>query len=107
MLPRLEGGLRTNTMIPRHFPKTCPPPGWPNLVIHARGRGIEYTEHQAPLSIKCVLQGHEVHEVRGIPYVVDEATYLLLNHGQRYSSRIGPEREAETFSIFFEQEFAE
>ncbi len=76
-------------------------------MIHARGRGVEYAEHEAPLSIKCVLKGQEVHEVRGIPYIVDPETYLLLNHGQRYSSRIGPEREAETFSIFFEREFAE
>lgn len=94
-------------MIVRHFPRPCPPAGWPNLVIHARGRGIEYAEHEAPLSIKCVLRGKEVHTVQGIPYEVDEATYLLLNHGQRYASRIGPEREAETFSIFFERKFAE
>ena len=42
-------------MIVHHFPRPCPPVGWPNLVIHARGRGIEYAEHEAPLSNKCVL----------------------------------------------------
>lgn len=94
-------------MIVRYFPRPCPPAGWPNLVVHARGRGVEYTEHEAPLSIKCVLRGQEVHEVRGIPYVVDEDTYLLLNHGQRYSSRIDPGRQTETFSVFFQQKFAE
>lgn len=93
-------------MIVRHFPRPCPPAGWPNLVIHARGRGVEYSEHGAPLSIKCVFKGQEVHEVGGIPYVVDEGSYLLLNHGQRYSSRIGSE-EAETFSIFFQRRFTE
>ena len=94
-------------MIVHHFPRPCPPAGWPNLVIHSRGSGIEYAEHEAPLSIKCVLQGQEVHEVRGIPYVVDEETYLLLNHGQRYASRIGSDQEVETLSIFFSREFAE
>ena len=94
-------------MILHHFPRPCPPAGWPNLVIHARGSGIEYAEHEAPLSIKCVLQGQEVHEVRRIPYVVDKETYLLLNHGQRYASRIGSDQEVETLSIFFSREFAE
>ena len=94
-------------MIVHHFPRPCPPTGWPNLVIHARGRGIEYAEHDAPLSIKCVFQGQEVHEVREIPYAVDEGSYLLLNHGQCYSSHIGSDQEVETFSIFFEREFAE
>lgn len=87
---------RESAMIVRHFPRPCPPVGWLNLVIHARGRGVEYAEHEAPLSIKCVVRGREVHEVRGIPYVVDEDTYLLLNHGQRYSSRIDPGRHTET-----------
>lgn len=94
-------------MIVHHFPRPCPPAGWPNLVIHASGRGIEYAEHEAPLSIKCVVRGSEVHEVRGIPYEVDPGTYLLLNHGQRYASRISSETEGETFSVFFERRFAE
>lgn len=94
-------------MIVRHFPRPCPPAGWPNLVIHAAGRGVEYAEHEAPLSIKYVLRGREVHEARGIRYGVDESSYLLLNHGQRYSSRIDSGEEAETFSVFFEKEFAE
>ena len=94
-------------MIVSHFPRPCPPEGWPSLVIHATGRGIEYDEHEAPLSIKCVLRGREEHEVRGIAYPVDESNFLLLNHGQRYSSRIALETETETFSIFFERAFAE
>lgn len=94
-------------MIVHHFPRPCPPAGWPNLVIHARGRGIEYAEHEAPLSIKCVFQGQEEHEVGGIRYVVDEDSYLLLNHGQRYSSRVSWEQETETFSVFFERDFTE
>jgi AraC family transcriptional regulator len=95
------------TMIINHFPRPCPPMGWPNLVIHARGREVDYTEHEAPLSIKCVTQGQETHKVRGINYVVDETSYLLLNHGQRYSSHIHSRDEVETLSIFFAREFAE
>ena len=93
-------------MILRHFPKTCPPPGWPNLVIHARGREVDYPEHAGPLSLKCVIKGEEIHEVGGIPYSVDQRSMLLLNHGRPYSSRSRGFEEVETFSLFFEQGFA-
>ena len=93
-------------MILRHFPKPCPPPGWPNLVIHARGRAIEYPEHAGPLSLKCVFEGEEIHDVAGVRYVVDDRSVLLLNHGRSYSSHIRPGREVEIFSLFFERDFA-
>ena len=93
-------------MIVNHFPRPCPPVGWPNLVIHARSREVDYAEHEAPLSIKCVTRGQEFHEVRGIPYVVDDSSYLLLNHGQRYSSHIHSRDEVETLSIFFNKDFS-
>ena len=93
-------------MILRHFPKTCPPPGWPNLIIHARGREVDYPEHAGPLSLKCVIKGEEIHEVGGIPYSVDRHSALLLNHGRPYASRTRGFEEVETFSLFFEQGFA-
>jgi AraC family transcriptional regulator len=92
-------------MIIRHFPELCPPQGWPNLVLNASGRDVHYAEHPGPLSVKCVLRGEEMHEVRGgARYAVTPDRYLLLNHGQQYGSWIAPNAEAETFSIFFRQE---
>lgn len=92
-------------MILRHFPHRCPPAGWPNLILNAVGRDVEYAEHPGPLSVKCVLQGEEMHEVRGgARYAVRRDSYLLLNHDQRYGSWIRSRSEVETFSIFFRPE---
>ena len=93
-------------MILTYFPKTCPPPGWPNLVIHARSREIDYPEHAGPLSLKSVFRGEEIHQVSGVRYAVDKSSVLLLNHGRPYSSHIRSGEEVETFSIFFERSFA-
>ena len=76
------------------------------MVISARGRGVEYSEHESHLSLKTVFSGREHYGVGGLRYVVDQTNYLLVNHGERYSSRIGAAREADSFSIFFERRFA-
>jgi len=93
-------------MILRHFPENCPPPGWPNLVIHARAREVDYSEHSGPLSLKCVFQGEEIHQAAGVRYAVDEHSVLLLNHARPYSSHIHSRDEVEVFSLFFERTFA-
>ncbi len=94
-------------MILRHFPRPCPLPGWPNMIIAAAGREVEYAEHSGPLSIKCAFGGSEVHEIQGARFVVDPSSYLILNNGRRYASSIRSESEVETFSIFFRPGFAE
>lgn len=94
-------------MILRDFPRPCPLPGWPNMIIAAAGREVEYSEHSGPLSVKCVFSGHEVHEVQRARFVVDPGAYLILNHGRCYASSIRSETEVETLSIFFRQGFAE
>ena len=92
-------------MILRHFPDRCPPEGWPNLILNAVGREVEYDEHPGPLSVKCVIRGEEMHEVRGGGrYAVTPDRYLLLNHGQVYGSWIRSSSDVETFSIFFRAE---
>lgn len=94
-------------MILRHFPDHCPPEGWPNLVLNAVGREVEYAEHPGPLSVKCVLRGEEMHEVRGgARFAVTPERYLLLNHDQVYGSWIRSPSDVETFSIFFQPELA-
>ena len=92
-------------MILRHFPDHCPPEGWPNLVLNAVGREVEYAKHPGPLSVKCVLRGEEMHEVRGGGrFAVTPERYLLLNHDQVYGSWIRSSSDVETFSIFFRPE---
>ena len=93
-------------MILHHFPPTCPPPGWPNLIIDATGRDVAYQEHAGPLSIKCVFRGREIHEVHDARFAIDDHSYLVLNAGQRYSSYTKSEEEVEIFAIFFNPDFA-
>lgn len=84
--------------------------GRKNVVVYAKSRDISYAEHTAPLSIKTTLKGREVYEVDGVPIVVDESSYLVLNNEQPYASRIRSDEEVESFCIFFrdglEQEVA-
>ncbi len=94
-------------MIPRDFPTHLPARDSRNLIIVARGADVAYPEHAGPLSIKCVFQGREIYEVNGARHAVDEASYLLLNNGQRYSCHIPSEREVEVFTVFFNPGFAE
>lgn len=81
--------------------------GWPNMVTQALARDVEYPEHEGTLSIKCAFDGREIYETSGTEYVVDSRSYLILNSGQRYASRIGPEHDVESFCIFFRPGFAE
>ena len=84
-------------MILRDFPTHLPARDSRNLIVAARGADVAYPEHAGALSIKCVFQGREIYEVNGARHAVDEASYLLLNNGQRYSCHIRSEREAEVF----------
>ena len=85
----------------RNFPTHLPARDSRNLIIAARGADVAYPEHAGALSIKCVFQGREIYEVNGARHAVDEASYLLLNNGQRYSCHIRSEREVEVFTVFF------
>ena len=84
----------------------CPRYGWPNMVIHASGRQVLYPEHNGPLSIKCAFGGSERYDVDGRRHVVTESTFLILNDGSRYSSRIEAEADVEALCIFFRPGFA-
>lgn len=95
------------TRVLRHYPNVCPPPDWPNLVLAAVATDASYSERGGPLSIKCVFRGEEMHEVGRAQFLVDSASYLILNEGQRYSSYCCPQSPTETFTIFFAPGFAE
>src|SRR5262249_15815758 len=59
-----------------------------NLIVHARASAVAYDEHPGPLSIKCAFGGAETYVVDGVRLTVDDATYLMLNHGRPYASFI-------------------
>lgn len=91
------------------FDVSSPGPGggWPNMLIHNRTRSAYYPLHTGPLTIKFTLKGEEYFATKERSYRVTPASYLIFNHGQKYSARIQSETETETISVFFRPKFAE
>ncbi len=81
--------------------------GRENAVISARTRRVEYPEYEQLLSIKAALGGTEHYFVDGRHLAVDDDTFMILNAGRRYASRIDEANPVHTFSIFFEPRLAE
>jgi hypothetical protein len=67
----------------------------------------EYADFEQLLSIKAVSGGVEEYFVDGCRIAVDDDTYLILNAGRRYGSRIHALRPVHSFSIFFRPGLAE
>lgn len=78
-----------------------------NLIALITSGPSESSSAQGTLSIKCTFNGAEVYQVDGRSARVSDATYLILNQGQRYSSFIDETHEVESFSIFFRPGFTE
>jgi AraC-like DNA-binding protein len=85
----------------------CPEMAWSNIVALTRATDPWSPEAQGTLSIKCAFGGSETYEVEGNRLPVRPGNYLILNHGQRYSSTVDPRVGAESFCIFFRQGFVE
>jgi len=82
--------------------------GRESAVISARCRRVEYPEYTQLLSIKTVSGGTEDYFVDGRRIAVEDDTYLVLNSGRTYGSRIDSlRRPVHSFSIFFEDGMAE
>jgi hypothetical protein len=62
--------------------------GQENAVISATTRRAEYADFEQLLSIKAVIGGVEEYFVDGRRIAVDDDTYLILNAGRLYGSRI-------------------
>ena len=77
-----------------------------NTIIHATCGEVSYAEHAANLSFKLALSGKEYYQVSNVPISVNDQSFLILNHGQRYASWIEPGAKVESFSVFFTKEFA-
>jgi AraC-like DNA-binding protein len=75
--------------------------GRESAVISATTRRAEYPDYTQLLSIKMMSGGNEDYFVDGRRVRVDDDTYLVLNHGRRYASRIDELRPAHSFSVFF------
>jgi AraC family transcriptional regulator len=81
--------------------------GRESAVISAQCRRAEYPEYTQLLSIKTVSGGTEDYFVDGRRIAVEDDTYLVLNAGRMYGSRIESLRPVHSFSIFFEPGMAE
>jgi AraC-like DNA-binding protein len=81
--------------------------GRESAVISAQCRRVEYPEYTQLLSIKTVTGGAEDYFVDGRRIAVEDDTYLVLNAGRTYGSRIESLRPVHSFSIFFEPGMAE
>jgi len=76
--------------------------GRESAIICARTRQVEYPEYEQLLSIKAASGGAEHYLVDGHRIAVDDDTFLILNAGRRYASRIDALNPMQSFSIFFE-----
>src|ERR1700732_4577059 len=81
--------------------------GRESAVISATTRRAEYPDYTQLLSIKMMTGGREDYFVDGRRVCVDDDTYLILNAGRRYASRIDAMRPAHSFSVFFPAGLAE
>jgi AraC family transcriptional regulator len=72
-----------------------------NVIISATASQVYYPEHWGPFSIKCAFQGTEHYTVGKCRYAVTDHRYLLLNHGNYYSSYIDSDSPVESFTINF------
>ena len=76
--------------------------GHESAVVSARTRLAEYPEYRQLLSIKAASGGSEDYFVDGRRVAVDDDTFLILNHGRSYGSRIEAIQPVHSFSIFFD-----
>lgn len=81
--------------------------GRESAVISATARRAEYADFEQLLSIKAVFGGVEEYFIDGRRVAVDDDTFLILNAGRRYGSRIHALRPVHSFSIFFRPGIAE
>lgn len=81
--------------------------GRENCVISARTRHAEYPLYQQRLSIKAAWGGSEDYFIDGRRVAVDDDTFLILNDGRTYASRLRSHVPVTSFSIFFRPGMAE
>ena len=75
--------------------------GRENAIISAMTRSIEYPEYRQLLSIKAASNGVEEYLVDGRRIPVDDDTFLILNGGRTYGSRVRAINSVHSFTVFF------
>jgi AraC-like DNA-binding protein len=85
----------------------CPEVGWPNAVLLTSNRKLHYPEHSGPLAIMCNFGGRGEYLIPRNRFVVDDSSYVVLNHGQRFSNIIDAGHDVESLHLWFEPGFAE
>jgi AraC family transcriptional regulator len=78
-----------------------------NCIICARTRHGEYPLFHQRLAIKAAWGGHEDCIVDGRRVAIDDDTFVILNEGCIYASRLQSRTPVSTFSIFFRPRMAE
>ncbi|HEU0223889.1 MAG TPA: AraC family transcriptional regulator [Steroidobacteraceae bacterium] len=81
--------------------------GREHCFVLAASRGIELPPYTQRLSVKTVCHGAEHYQFDDRTLLIDEDSYLIVNDGRTYASRIAADRPVTTFSIFFAPGFAE
>jgi AraC family transcriptional regulator len=75
--------------------------GHENCIIAANTRRAEFPDFRQTLSIKLAWGGQEDYFLDGARVVVDDDTFVILNEGRTYSSRLISATPVTSFSIFF------
>jgi len=75
--------------------------GRENCIIAARTRAADYPPYRQTLSIKAAWGGREDYYVDGRRVAVDDDTFMILNEGRTYGSRLRSLTPVTSFSIFF------
>ncbi|HKV40935.1 MAG TPA: AraC family transcriptional regulator, partial [Blastocatellia bacterium] len=69
--------------------------------MHEKAR-FHHWQGTGSLSIKSFRSGRALYNAGRGCYAVDQNSYLVLNHGQRYSITVDSDKSVESFCIFFQ-----
>jgi AraC family transcriptional regulator len=78
-----------------------------NFISQLKSAHVAFSEHEGPLSIKCAFNGREFYEFEGARVAVDDSSYLVMNHGQRYASYVESHKQVESFCLWYRPGFAD
>lgn len=80
--------------------------GASNFILHETAFRHHW-EGVGALSLKSFFQGQALYEVGKGRHLVDEHSFLILNHRQSYRMALEAQQQAESFCLFFAEGFAE
>lgn len=81
--------------------------GRDNCIIRGRARHADFGPYTHTLSIRAAWGGAEYCHVNGRTIAVDDDNFLILNHGQIYSTSIRAARPVEVLAICFRPQLVE